>query len=271
MHNLIGGRLPHQVLRDLAKKYGPLMHLQIGEVCAVFVSSAKMAKEFLITHDPAFASRPDNLATKIIWYDREDLAFSPYGDHAKQLRKICVMEFFSGRKVRSFSLIRQDEISKLIDSIRSAEGRPINVNEKFFAYTGSVVCRAAFGNVCKNKETMLEHLRAAVALAGGFNLADLFPSLKILPIITGLKHKLLKVHRDMDEILGDIIEQHKANHESGKMGNAESGDEDIVDVLLRQQRSGNLQIPITTRNIKGVLLVSIMLLNHPLLMVDDST
>ncbi|KAL3528229.1 hypothetical protein ACH5RR_012885 [Cinchona calisaya] len=60
----------------------------------------------------------------------------------------------------------------------------------------------------------------------------------------------------MDEVLEDVINQHKANHEIGRKGNSESGDEDFVDVLLlQQQESGNNhQIPITTRNIKGVLL-----------------
>ena len=31
MHNLVS-TLPHRLLREMAKKYGPLMHLQLGEV-----------------------------------------------------------------------------------------------------------------------------------------------------------------------------------------------------------------------------------------------
>nr|XP_027124412.1 premnaspirodiene oxygenase-like [Coffea arabica] len=58
----------------------------------------------------------------------------------------------------------------------------------------------------------------------------------------------------MDDILDDVIKQHQANRENGKVGNAESGDEDIIDVLLRLQESGNFQVPITTRNIKALLL-----------------
>lgn len=54
MHHLADG-LPHRVLRDLVKKYGPLMHLQLGEVCAIVVTSPDMAKQVLKTHDIAFA------------------------------------------------------------------------------------------------------------------------------------------------------------------------------------------------------------------------
>lgn len=39
----------------------------------------------------------------------------------------------------------------------------------------------------------------------------------------------------------------------GQKGNAESGDEDLMDVLLRLKNSENLQFPITDINIKGVI------------------
>ncbi|KAM3201070.1 hypothetical protein P3L10_033433 [Capsicum annuum] len=79
MHHMAGG-VPHRVLRDLAKKYGPLMHLQLGEVSAV-VFTSETTKQVLKTHDPAFASRPRLLAFDIICYDRKDIAFSPYGEY----------------------------------------------------------------------------------------------------------------------------------------------------------------------------------------------
>ncbi|PHT89766.1 hypothetical protein T459_04879 [Capsicum annuum] len=79
MHHMAGG-LPHRVLRDLAKKYGPLMHLQLGEVSAVVVTSSELAKQILKTHDLAFASRPKLSAMDIICYDSRDIVFSPYGE-----------------------------------------------------------------------------------------------------------------------------------------------------------------------------------------------
>ncbi|KAL3537122.1 hypothetical protein ACH5RR_000488 [Cinchona calisaya] len=258
LHNLVvGGGHPHRVLASLAKKYGPLMHLQLGEISTVVVSSAKIAKEILVAHHPCFANRPENQATRIIWYEQEDVAFSPYGEYWKQMRKICIMELLSMKRVGSFRFIRQDEISKLVESIiqsSSLAGELVNLTEKIFDYTCSVVCRAAFGRICKDKDTMINTSKIAISMLAGFNLADVFPSLKFLPVITGLKQKLQELHHEMDEVLEDVIKQHKANHEIGRKGNAESGDEDLIDVLLKQQESGNLQIPITTRNIKAVIL-----------------
>ncbi|KAL3537131.1 hypothetical protein ACH5RR_000497 [Cinchona calisaya] len=110
----------------------------------------------------------------------------------------------------------------------------------------------------QGQRAMIKRIKIALVLLAGLSLTDVFPSLKFLSIVTGLKHKLLEAHQKMDEILDDIVKQHKANHEHGRKCNAESGDEDLVDVLLRQQESGKLQIPITTRNIKAIILPRVM-------------
>jgi len=52
------GTLPHRSLARLASQYGPLMHMQLGELCCIVVSSPQMAKEVMNTHDIIFANRP---------------------------------------------------------------------------------------------------------------------------------------------------------------------------------------------------------------------
>ncbi|CAI0540404.1 unnamed protein product, partial [Linum tenue] len=65
LHNLIGA-LPHPALRNLASQYGPLMHLQLGEISAVVVSTPAMAQEILKTQD-LFIAGTDTSSITMEW------------------------------------------------------------------------------------------------------------------------------------------------------------------------------------------------------------
>ncbi|CAN1329212.1 Cytochrome P450 71D10 [Linum perenne] len=84
LHQLIGG-LPHRRLKDLAAKHGPdVMHIQLGEISHVIVSSPDAARQVMKTHDLAFASRPFLLAPYVIYSGFKDIAFAPYGEYWRQ-------------------------------------------------------------------------------------------------------------------------------------------------------------------------------------------
>ncbi|EEC81053.1 hypothetical protein OsI_23849 [Oryza sativa Indica Group] len=44
LHHLVG-KLPHQAMRDLARRHGPVMMLRLGEVPTLVVSSPEAARE----------------------------------------------------------------------------------------------------------------------------------------------------------------------------------------------------------------------------------
>ncbi|XP_054816316.1 cytochrome P450 71D10-like [Prosopis cineraria] len=260
LHQLAGSP-PLHCLRDLANKFGPLMHLQLGQTCFIIVTSPEIAKQVLKTHDHIFANRPNLLAAQIIGYNNTDIAFAPYGHYWRQLRKICTLELLSVKRVQSFSSIREEEISELVKFMTEHEGSAINLREKSFALTNSIVARAAFGR-SKNVEAVLSILQRTVGLASGFKIADLFPSLKILPVITGMKAKIEKLHRDCDRILQDVITDHEEKKNIIRNKNDDDDDpdvvnhqeEDLVDVLLKIQKDNDLEIQLSYDNIKAVIL-----------------
>ncbi|XP_049347910.1 premnaspirodiene oxygenase-like [Solanum verrucosum] len=245
MFHLLGGP-PHRVLRDLAKKYGSIIHLQLGEVSLVVVTSPEMAKQVLKTHDLAFASRPMLIAAEIVCYNGSDIVFSPYGDYWRQMRKICIMELLSAKNVKSFNSIRQDEVLRMIEFFRSSSGETVNATKRIFQFASSMTCRSAFGKVFKEQDELILLIKKVSQLTEGFDVADIFPSLKFLHVLCGMKGKIMDVHHELDVILENIINEHK--------NNGELGGEGLVAALLRVMKEGGHQFPITNDNIKAIIL-----------------
>ncbi|KAK2966908.1 hypothetical protein RJ640_027028 [Escallonia rubra] len=249
------GSVPQRALRDLAKKHGPLMHLQLGEISVIVVSTPQMAKEVLKTHDTAFANRQELLATRIIAYDNTDVAFAPYGSYWRQMRRICTLELLSAKKVRSFRSIREEEVRHLTEFIQSSLGTTINLTEKLYSLLNVITCRAVFGKRCKDQDVLIQLINESTRLAGGFDVADLFPSKKFIHVLTWSRPKLLKIHHKLDKILDNIISERREILASTKKSSNDGKEgEDLIDVLLRLQESSGLELPITSNNIKAVIM-----------------
>ncbi|XVE50809.1 hypothetical protein DITRI_Ditri01bG0193100 [Diplodiscus trichospermus] len=248
LHQLASS-MPHHTLRDLAKKYGDLMHLQLGEVPTIVVSSAEIAKELMKTNDIFFSQRPYVLAADILAYNCKAIIFTPYGNYWRQMRKICTMELLSPNRVQSFQSIREEEVSDLVKFIALNEGSPINLSEKIFSLSYGITAMSAFGKKSKGQEEFIRLMAEAVKLLAGFCLADMYPSSEVLKKISRMRIKLERLHQASDMILENIVNEHKEKR--NKMTEAAEGD--LVDVLLKLQEQGDLEIPLTNDYIKAVI------------------
>lgn len=143
-------------LKRLGKKiwtyYGPTTRRSLYHPC-IFPGICKRSDE---THDVIFASRPQDVAAKIMSYDYSDIIFSPYGDYSRQLRKICISELLSIKRVQSFWSIREEEVSNLIKLIDSRAGSVINLSDEVNSLMYCITSSAAFGNKCKDQELFVE-------------------------------------------------------------------------------------------------------------------
>ncbi|KAK6161938.1 hypothetical protein DH2020_001779 [Rehmannia glutinosa] len=255
MHNLIG-IVPHRALHHLALKYGPLMHLQLGELSAVVVSSPDAAKQVMKTHDLNFASRPPIIVAEIISYGCTSISFAPYGDYWRQLRKICTLELLSMKRVQSFRSLRENVFLDLTRWIASHEaGSTVNLTEKLYYSTCDFTSRAVLGKKTKEHEKLLAIIKQVIELGAGFDIGDVYPSISLLQKMSGLRKRVMKLHQEADMILEDIINDHRilSNSTSDEI---EKQEDDLVDVLLRFQADDSLQLPLTTDNIKAVIVVS---------------
>lgn len=208
-----------------------------------------------------FAHRPRLLVGQIIFYNCTDIANAAYGDYWRQLRKVSVLELLSPKRVQSFRSIREEEVSSLIGSISSSAGSIINLSRMLFSVAYNITTRAAFSKLRKEEEIFVPLVQGIMQVGAGFNISDLFPSIKLLPWISGMRSRMERLHQEADRILESIIKEHRARKAEGNSSNEKKAD-DLVDVLLDLQEHGNLDFTLTTDNIKAVILVSVCIAVH---------
>nr|ACN40653.1 unknown [Picea sitchensis] len=264
LHQLV---LPaHRTFKSLADKYGPIFFLRLGSVPTVVVSSSEIAKQFLKNHDLIFASRPPRAAGRLMFFNSKDVAFAPYGDHWRQMRKICVLELLTAKRIESFKHVREEEVSAMIRSVweESGNGRTgVNVSKAISTLTSNIVWRILanrkfsdddLGGDFKGFKDLLVELTARV---GDFNIGDFIPYLDWLDL-QGISRCMKKIHKTFDEFAEKIIDDHvNVNHlmaaasNGQKRADAEPHVQDFVDVLLHMAVTNT---KITRKTIKALVL-----------------
>ncbi|KAF2943481.1 hypothetical protein DAI22_02g066800 [Oryza sativa Japonica Group] len=252
------GPLVHRTMADLARRLdAPLMSLRLGEVPVVVASSADAAREITKTHDVAFATRPWSSTIRVMMSDGVGLVFAPYGALWRQLRKIAMVELLSARRVQSFRRIREDEVGRLVAAVAAAQpGEAVNVSERIAALVSDAAVRTIIGDRFERRDEFLEGLAEGIKITSGFSLGDLFPSSRLASFIGGTTRRAEANHRKNFELMECALKQHEEKRAAAAAAaaGAVEDDEDIVDVLLRIQKEGSLQVPLTMGNIKAVVL-----------------
>ncbi|KAF3788099.1 Protopine 6-monooxygenase [Nymphaea thermarum] len=184
------------------EEYGPVLMLQLGLCLVLLVSSWEMAKECFTTNDLAFSNRPLSTAAKYMADDAFVFAFSPYGDHWREMRKTAVEEMLSNRRLRSFTDLRTSEINaQVIEAYRlwlANDQQPVKVDMRQLLeeLTFNVVARTVvFDELLE--ELFLKH----TMMIGG---DDTTASTMIRTIYLLLLHPnaLKKVHEELDHHVG---------------------------------------------------------------------
>ncbi|PKU68847.1 cytochrome P450 71A1-like [Dendrobium catenatum] len=257
LHQL--GSLPHRSLNSLSKKYGPLILLQLGVTApTVVVSSAEIAEQVMKAQDLIFASRPPSSLANHLLYNSTDVAFSPYSDYWRMIKKICVVHLLSSKCVQSYKSVREEEVALLIADIRAASvaAEAVNLSKRLVVLTNDILCRVALGRKYSGETKFGEMLEEFTKLLGCFPVADFVPWLGWIDVLTGLNARVRRNSKELDELLEQILEERLHRKRSKTIG-ADEEVLDLVDVLLsvKDQHEGNdAAIPLQKEHIKAVIL-----------------
>ncbi|XP_051123311.1 cytochrome P450 71A8-like [Andrographis paniculata] len=249
--------LPHRDLQRLARKYGPLMHLHLGSVPTLVVSSGEGAKEIMKTNDLSFADRPQTWVAKQLLYGPNDVSLSPYGQKWRQRKSICVLQLLSNKRVQSFHSIMEEETSLLLKKIEHSSGA-LNLSEMFSEFSNGMTSRAMFGKKYSEGEKdkrFISLLKDVSSSVGAINIGDFIPLLSWVARVNGFNAKVQRVAKELDEFLEWVIQERmeKSREEKAKDDDMNKYGENFVEILLDIYQNNSDGISISKESVKGIL------------------
>ncbi|KAI9118454.1 hypothetical protein K1719_010786 [Acacia pycnantha] len=248
----------HRYLWRLSKQYGPLIFLRLGLKPTIVVSSAKIARQVMKTHDLVFSSRPSLLAQQKLSYNGLDMVFTPYSDYWREMRKLCALHLFSTRRIHSFRPIREDEVSRTIRRLSqsAASHKVINLSETIMSFSGTLICKIAFG-----KGYELEDNKKGNENRSRFHgcSTKLGPFVRVLLQIIyhgwdglidsrGLHSRLDKTFKQLDMFYQQVIDDHM------NPKNPQTDQKDVIDVFLQIMNDHSTSVDLTMDHIKALLM-----------------
>ncbi|KAI3944841.1 hypothetical protein MKW92_002208, partial [Papaver armeniacum] len=250
----------HQCFYRMSATYGPLILLHWGKRPILVVASAETAFEITKTHDLVFADRLATKAANMIFCGGNDIILSPYGERWRQLRKFCVLQLLSLKRVKSFKYVREEEVDKVIQKIDRSyrEGDMINLTAMLSTMSNSIIFRCSLGENFNEDYTQrfIELMKKATRLIeSSFSLAEFFPCLKWMDIITGLDGKLRKISRELDTFFNQVLDDQILYNSSIKQSvrNKVDHKRNFIDILLHHaEKEPNLNL--TRADMKAIIM-----------------
>ncbi|GAB2272880.1 Belongs to the cytochrome P450 [Dionaea muscipula] len=243
----VGDDLNHRNLADLAKRFGDILLLRMGQRNLVVVSSPDLAKEVLHTQGVEFGSRTRNVVFDIFTGKGQDMVFTVYGEHWRKMRRIMTVPFFTNKVVQQYRFGWEDEAGRVVEDVRA------NPNA---ATTGIVLRRRLqlmmYNNMYRimfdrrfeseddplfNKLKALNGERSRLAQSFDYNYGDFIPILR--PFLRGY----LKICKEVKERRLQLFKDYFVDDRKKLSSTRGSTDNDLkcaMDHILEAQQKGEI-------------------------------
>ncbi|KAF8070825.1 hypothetical protein N665_1130s0002 [Sinapis alba] len=218
----------HRLFHRLAKAHGPIFYLRLGTRRAVVISSYALARECFTGHnDVVVSNRPRFLTSKYIAYNYTTIATTPYGDHWRNLRKICSLEIVSSKRLANFLHIRKEEIHRMLTRLSrdALINREVELESLFYDLTFNNIVRMVTGKIYYGEDasdkaeadTFKKLIAYITSTSGARHPGEYLPFLKIFG--RSFEKKVKAVGEAMDAILQRLLDECRGNKDGNTMVN----------------------------------------------------
>nr|O24312.1 RecName: Full=Trans-cinnamate 4-monooxygenase; AltName: Full=Cinnamic acid 4-hydroxylase; Short=C4H; Short=CA4H; AltName: Full=Cytochrome P450 73; AltName: Full=Cytochrome P450C4H [Populus tremuloides]AAB67874.1 trans-cinnamate 4-hydroxylase [Populus tremuloides] len=243
----VGDDLNHRNLTDLAKKFGDILLLRMGQRNLVVVSSPELSKEVLHTQGVEFGSRTRNVVFDIFTGKGQDMVFTVYGEHWRKMRRIMTVPFFTNKVVQQYRYGWEEEAAQVVEDVKKNPGAAthgIVLRRRLQLMMYNNMYRIMFDRRFEseedplfNKLKALNGERSRLAQSFDYNYGDFIPILRpflrgYLKICQEVKERRLQLFKDY------FVDERKKLASTKNMCN--EGLKCAIDHILDAQKKGEI-------------------------------
>ncbi|XP_008788521.1 trans-cinnamate 4-monooxygenase-like [Phoenix dactylifera] len=243
----VGDDLNHRNLSALARRFGDILLLRMGQRNLVVVSSPSLAREVLHTQGVEFGSRTRNVVFDIFTGKGQDMVFTVYGEHWRKMRRIMTVPFFTNKVVQQYRTGWEDEAARVVADVKAdpkaaTEGIVLRRRLQLMMYNN--MYRIMFDRRFESEEDplflrlrALNGERSRLAQSFEYNYGDFIPILRpflrgYLKICKEVKERRLQLFKDY------FLEERKKLSSTKPADNAEL--KCAIDHILDAEKKGEI-------------------------------
>nr|ABX75854.1 cinnamate 4-hydroxylase [Acacia auriculiformis x Acacia mangium] len=244
----VGDDLNHRNLTDLAKKFGDIFLLRMGQRNLVVVSSPELAKEVLHTQGVEFGSRTRNVVFDIFTGKGQDMVFTVYGEHWRKMRRIMTVPFFINKVVQQYRQGWENEVDEVVADVKknpesAKNGVVLRKRLQLMMYNN--MYRIMFDTRFESEDDpIFQKLRALngersrLAQSFDYNYGDFIPILR--PFLRGYLKICKEVKETRLKLFKDYFVNERKKLESTKGSTGNNGLKCAIDHILDAQKKGEI-------------------------------
>ncbi|KAF5744440.1 cinnamate-4-hydroxylase [Tripterygium wilfordii] len=243
----VGDDLNHRNLTQLAKKFGNILLLRMGQRNLIVVSSPELAKEVLHTQGVEFGSRTRNVVFDIFTGKGQDMVFTVYGEHWRKMRRIMTVPFFTNKVVQQYRYGWEEEAGRVVEDVKKmaeAARTGIVLRKRLQLMMYNNMFRIMFDTRFESEDDpvfvklkALNGERSRLAQSFEYNYGDFIPILR--PFLRGY----LKICKEVKERRMQLFKDYFVQ-ERKKVGSSKSisnqGLKCAIDHILDAQQKGEI-------------------------------
>ncbi|XP_027931554.1 trans-cinnamate 4-monooxygenase-like [Vigna unguiculata] len=243
----VGDDLNHLNLADIARRYGDIFLLRMGQRNLVVVSSPELAKEVLQTQGVEFGSRTRNVVFDIFTGKGQDMVFTVYGEHWRKMRRIMTVPFFTNKVVQQYRVGWEDEAARVVEDVRrnpDAAVGGIILRRRLQLMMYNIMYRIMFDRRFENEEDplfqklrVLNGERSRLGQSFEYNYGDFIPILR--PFLRGYLKICKEVKDTRFKLFKDYFIEERKNLENTKKRD-NGGLKCAIDHILDAQKKGEI-------------------------------